>query len=831
MSDDCAASVNPGAIRFYDNLVPTLGVGDYLVNVTQRVNPQGTSIDECWAASQAFSVEGPRYTLPPADVFSVFPPPDAVGQFEQSMPNVVFTLRDLPWERNVFGDTERAAQTPWLALLLFVAGEQIGGQDALLPPDVAGWTQNPTMSAIIPAADFYSHPAGDGILWPALTREWYESDDYLASTGCTVIDVAPPAFAALLPDATALRYLAHARQVDATAKDSQVLGINGDGWYSVVMAPRLPDPPPSGSAAGQRNICHLVSLEGLEGYVGGAALPEGTTRVRMISLQSWSFTCQAELGESFSELMNGLLVNPDGTPKPTSWAVPYDPAQVVTPAQRFAASALAGGYVPLRWQTRLGEQSFAWYRGPFSTAPVAAWVDPVSGTPARVFGTASAAMVYDPAYGVFDLSYAVAWETGRLQALSDPWFGKALTAFQQQGHQLVDMLLERARQAELAGAAPGAPPAPETADELLASVKPYAWTGGFVPHLLTTFSVSPAETGAAGDQAPPAEQPIDSGAWTPAKAYPARDEVQALLADPAVQAAVQAAAQAAAGSVAGWLSQRYLLVGTPFEALVPRADLLPPESIRFFWVDPNWIEVSIQGALSIGIGTSRDALYQQQVAGVVRTAAQQAAGKARAALTGQQADDAPRIPVAGMLLRSAAVTGWPGMEVRGWSKYTTDAGGEVIPDPSAPVDLLRLERLSGEVMIALWAGLPAVVTVAEPAEGISFGFEDPPTGEGDWLYLRSTDPDSYGMPLCTGSGSCEYALDAVAKGILDPATRVVAVSGPGGAVDVIQAALPGQPTLAVRDFAVQMVRVPEQAVFAAGYAGIPQEQAAGTPQP
>jgi hypothetical protein len=82
--------------------------------------------------------------------------------------------------------------------------------------------------------------------------------------------VGAPAFGALLSDAAGLRYLAHARQVDATAKDAQTLGIVGDGWYSVVMGARLPDPPPAGSAQGRRNICHLVSLEGLEGVVGSA---------------------------------------------------------------------------------------------------------------------------------------------------------------------------------------------------------------------------------------------------------------------------------------------------------------------------------------------------------------------------------------------------------------------------------------------------------------------------------------------------------------------------------------------------------------------------------
>src|SRR5437868_2744124 len=106
-----------GDIRFYDNYVPTVSEGDYLVNVTQQFNPRGTTIDECFAASQVFSVQAPRYSLPPGDVYSVFPPDNAQGVFDQFLPHVVLSQRELPWEKNVFGSPKSAEQVPWLALL------------------------------------------------------------------------------------------------------------------------------------------------------------------------------------------------------------------------------------------------------------------------------------------------------------------------------------------------------------------------------------------------------------------------------------------------------------------------------------------------------------------------------------------------------------------------------------------------------------------------------------------------------------------------------------------------------------------------------------------
>src|SRR5687767_14178625 len=122
MPDDCT-KLDKGDIRFYDNYVPTLEVGDYLINVAQRFNPLNQNIDECFVKSQPFSVQGPRYNLPPEDLFSSFPPNNSLGVFDQFLPQVVLTKQDLPWERDIFDDRETGHQTPWMALLLFSEDE------------------------------------------------------------------------------------------------------------------------------------------------------------------------------------------------------------------------------------------------------------------------------------------------------------------------------------------------------------------------------------------------------------------------------------------------------------------------------------------------------------------------------------------------------------------------------------------------------------------------------------------------------------------------------------------------------------------------------------
>lgn len=147
-----------------------------------------------------------------------------------------------------------------------------------------------------------------------------------------------------------------------------------------------------------------------------------------------------------------------------------------------------------------------------------------------------------------------------------------------------------------------------------------------------------------------------------------------------------------------------------------------------------------------------------------------------------------------MLLRSALVPGWPGLEVRAW---------DGTPDHSTEIPLLRMERLSAGVMLCLWPQVPTAVVVDEPREGIAFGFEDPPKGEGDWLYLRSMDESDYGTAL----DPTQYGLDA--SGVID-ANRFVSL---GGLRHAISEKLPGTPTLTPRDFAVQMIKEPERGVF------------------
>ena len=60
--------------------------------------------------------------------------------------------------------------------------------------------------------------------------------------------------------------------------------------------------------------------------------------------------------------------------------------------------------------------------------------------------------------------------------------------------------------------------------------------------------------------------------------------------------------------VVAWLAQLMLLYGLPFEYLAPAPSMLPPESIRFFFLDQNWTDRLIDGAASVGVSSTMEQL-------------------------------------------------------------------------------------------------------------------------------------------------------------------------------------------------------------------------------
>jgi len=174
-----------------------------------------------------------------------------------------------------------------------------------------------------------------------------------------------------------------------------------------------------------------------------------------------------------------------------------------------------------------------------------------------------------------------------------------------------------------------------------------------------------------------------------------------------------------------------VLVGVPIEYLVPDARLLPTESIRFFYLDRSWTDRLVDGVIAVGkLGTREQGHHQSHNPTItarldglepsVRKLQRGTAdyGTALADATAQAG------PVTGFIMRSEAVAGWPAMEVRAFSRVLPPEPDLTSKDvDAARVPLLRLERLTPSIMIALFAGVPALVWCEEPHHGVQFGIK------------------------------------------------------------------------------------------------------------
>ncbi|TGK02624.1 hypothetical protein EHQ53_13465 [Leptospira langatensis] len=172
-------------------------------------------------------------------------------------------------------------------------------------------------------------------------------------------------------------------------------------------------------------------------------------------------------------------------------------------------------------------------------------------------------------------------------------------------------------------------------------------------------------------------------------------------------------------TINNWLGQLSLLVGVPFSYLIPDEKMLPQESVRFFELDQNWINSLIDGAFSLGRSTAGDLEHDQKTANSIRNSATQASLSVRNPLDNSNTSpDTPKT-IAGLILRSAAVAGWPNMEIRAFNVPQADANSL----PSGQLTLLRMDRLSKDVLLCIFSGDALQFDIQLPSEGVHFGLD------------------------------------------------------------------------------------------------------------
>ncbi len=366
-----------GSIHFISYDKPSITDGVYELRVSQSFSVGTGGIAPADTEKKLkIAALGPRFTLEPQLVIGKFPPDKSLGEYNTVLPHIIFQRSILPWERQV-SPGAAYADAPWLALLLFTKDENITSQTITLgtlcdPPHQKTWQ------------------------YPAVTLEpgQHKTDRLL------VIDVPGTLLQKVLPGRDALPYLAHVRQSADQADAPQ---------YSITISGRLPQP-------GNESIVHLVSLEDRADLFDSF---DANQTYRLVSLTSWSFASTRNTATFKDLLLAAYRNDTDQDATETSKNVlrmpTLDSAGSAPPA--ITKGKINGfyrqGLVPLPHQTRQGNQLVSWYRGPLLPGPGTEMVDFT-----KLDVTAADELVrYDSKFGMFDVSYAAAWELGRLLML------------------------------------------------------------------------------------------------------------------------------------------------------------------------------------------------------------------------------------------------------------------------------------------------------------------------------------------------------------------------------------------------------------------------------
>lgn len=419
-----------GSMYLYDYITPPLPTDKYRIEVDTRLKLKrdGSSALEEQLLDEAryFEVVGPRFQLSPADVAGVYPPRNGHGPFQDSLAQIVIKRRTLPWERpldkaNHIGDPTGADNlpadypVPWVALLIFEEDEY-----QLL--------QN------VPLENIVSNDVFSRLGQPA-------------NILCDAVEASLPLVRSIMPSKEELQLLAHVRQVNI---DDRELSVEGsDGWFAVVMANRVPTP-------GAKCRACLVSIEERSDLVPrdplpvfvptgepevtdfpfrdvtvlaknksrvaekqvdidfGRLIPASTAvttglsevgepalvfspildlRTRLILLHSWQFTCEGT--GTFFQFMQDLDVGMIGKTRTQGRPALTDTA-----------------HLRIKLQDRGGTEETAWYRGPL--VPFDLTRDPLG-----PYHSADQARRATPETGAEDISYAAAFDLGRLLAAAD----------------------------------------------------------------------------------------------------------------------------------------------------------------------------------------------------------------------------------------------------------------------------------------------------------------------------------------------------------------------------------------------------------------------------
>jgi len=425
-----------------------------MVRVDQLVQNTNTSanpdqkINENYYNEKRFAVTAPRFAIPGTSVSNVFPPDNNAGEYDNVLPHIVLSKKALPWIRSADG----VDGSPWLALLLFEESEMKDAKGRPLElkgPGRVGDLQKSNYPVDETGKSVASSLPADTISYPGLDASkphlpvGADGLDYGENwfSPCQFIDVPIELFAEIAPSLADMKLQTHARKLDTSAVKTEA-GGKDDNEFSVVVCNRLPIP-------NTKCVAHLVSFENLastehntsylptvdvSGNYTPGTFPGGISYLRLVSLKRWSFK-SIDPKETFTQFLEHLDAGPLQVPVPEG----ETDVDVTGP--------LNLGFTPLNHQTRLGDETVSWYRGPL--VPIAAPAefepvpDPTTSPVTQPLMSADQAVRYNPGTGMLDVSYAAAWKIGQLLGVQNQHYATALYNWKRANTQKTVLSLER----------------------------------------------------------------------------------------------------------------------------------------------------------------------------------------------------------------------------------------------------------------------------------------------------------------------------------------------------------------------------------------------------
>ena len=392
---------------------PTLISGVYKLTTTHTVKNGSTQLDQ-FDDSKHFTINGPQFELPAKIIHAVFPADGAVIDDNALLPKISFAKDTLPWQRLLDENNE---EVPWLAVLLLRESEM---KEVEVKSDAK-------LSKLKPTVEY--------------TCYTFDPEYCIGKSGedtFTLLNMPADLFNKIIPLKNEIHLFAHLRRVKQEPnlhhRFSSDEAPPAERSISVVNGNRIP--------AEGVNHAFLVSLESMSDFLpeqrGASKLKNTVKQVGLVCLHRWSYTYH-ENGLSFKSLVHHLA---DQT---TRFRLDHS---TVDQSQPLIHNTLKQGFVPLPHHLRNGQKTLSWYRGPL--------------TPHQVSDEKLELMVehadeleqFDPELGMFNESYAAAWQLGRLLALKDKGFSTALIRWKEEHHTKIQNQLMRKENLEKLGLSP-----------------------------------------------------------------------------------------------------------------------------------------------------------------------------------------------------------------------------------------------------------------------------------------------------------------------------------------------------------------------------------------